>query len=81
MIHNMHQKSKRTLSPDRKVFMYSAHDETVANMLMTLNLFTPHCPPYASTLLIELRIDNSGEYVVTVRDLNAIITQQFSKIT
>lgn len=28
-----------TLSPDRSVWIYSAHDTTVANVLNTLNLF------------------------------------------
>ncbi|KAI4494313.1 hypothetical protein M0802_008996 [Mischocyttarus mexicanus] len=56
MIDHMEKKSKNALIPDRKVWVYSAHDETIANMLMTLNLFDPHCPPYTATILIELRI-------------------------
>lgn len=66
MIENMKLKSKNALRPDRKLWIYSAHDETVANMLMTLNLFEPHCPPYAATLLMELRLNAQKEYVVTV---------------
>lgn len=32
-------KHKKELKPDRNVFIYSAHDTTVANMLNTLKLF------------------------------------------
>ncbi|XP_043491248.1 prostatic acid phosphatase-like [Polistes fuscatus] len=66
MIDHLDKKSKNALIPDRKVWVYSAHDETVANMLMTLNLFDPHCPPYTATILIELRINSKKEYFVTI---------------
>jgi len=33
------QKHKKQLNPDRSVFIYSAHDTTVANLLNTLKLF------------------------------------------
>ncbi|KAL2734139.1 prostatic acid phosphatase-like [Vespula squamosa] len=66
MIDHMEKKSRNALIPDRKVWIYSAHDETVANMLMTLNLFDPHCPPYTATILIELRINSKKEYFVTI---------------
>lgn len=62
----MEEKSRYSLSPNRKLWIYSAHDDTVANMLMTLNLFEPHCPPYTATILIELRVNNENEHVVTV---------------
>lgn len=66
MIDHMEKKSKNALVPDRKVWMYSAHDETIANMLMTLNVFEPHCPPYTATILIELRVNLKDQYFVTV---------------
>lgn len=69
---HMQQKSKHSLIPNRKIWMYSAHDETIANLLMTLNLFEPHCPPYAATLLVELRVNNESEHVVTVSILFSI---------
>lgn len=62
----MVQKSKGILNPDRKLFIYSAHDTTVANMLMALGLFERHCPPYAATILIELRLNSKKQHVVTV---------------
>lgn len=66
MIENMVLKSKNTLTPDRKLWIFSGHDETVANMMNTLGVFEPHCPPYTATLLIELRINNKNDYFVTV---------------
>ncbi|XP_011503445.1 PREDICTED: prostatic acid phosphatase-like isoform X2 [Ceratosolen solmsi marchali] len=63
MIEHMKLKSKHILMPDRKLWIYSAHDETIANMLMTLNLFDPHCPPYTATLLLELRINTKNEHI------------------
>jgi lysosomal acid phosphatase len=66
MIEHMELKSMDALIPDRKLWIYSAHDETIANMLMTLNLFEPHCPPYTATILLELRINTKNEHVVTV---------------
>lgn len=35
----LESKHKKQLSPDRSVFIYSAHDTTIANMLNTLKLF------------------------------------------
>ena len=66
MIDHMEKKSKNALVPDRKVWMYSAHDETIANLLMTLNVFEPHCPPYTATILIELRVNLKDQYFVTI---------------
>lgn len=33
------EKSNGTLSPDRRLWIYSAHDSTIANILNTLGLF------------------------------------------
>lgn len=51
-------KSKHKLKPNRSLWIYSAHDTTIANLLNTLNLFQLHSPPYAATILLEMRIDN-----------------------
>ncbi|CAK9834163.1 Lysosomal acid phosphatase [Anthophora retusa] len=66
MVDHMEKKSKNALTPNRKVWMYSAHDDTLANMLMTLNVFEPHCPPYTAVILIELRVNLRNQYFVTV---------------
>lgn len=51
-------KNKQKLKPNRSLWMFSAHDTTVGNLLNTLNLFHIHSPPYAATILMEMRIDN-----------------------
>lgn len=71
MINHMVKKSQNALKPNRKVWIYSAHDQTVANMLMTLNLFEPHCPPYTAMILIELRINPENQYFVTISYKNS----------
>ncbi|XP_020298442.1 prostatic acid phosphatase-like isoform X2 [Pseudomyrmex gracilis] len=71
MIDHMVKKLQNTLKSNRKIWMYSAHDETVANMLMTLNLFEPHCPPYAAIILIELRTNSNNQYFVTISYKNS----------
>lgn len=40
---------------DRKFLMFSAHDTTIANVLNTMGLFDLHSPPFAATVLFELR--------------------------
>lgn len=45
--------------PNRKMFMYSGHDTTVAPILHTLGVFDIKAPPYASMIIIEL-FDRSG---------------------
>lgn len=49
-------KQKKT---EMKVYMYSAHDTTVAPLLHTLNVFNSLAPPYASLVLVEL-LDRDG---------------------
>lgn len=51
-------KTLKQLIPDRNYWIYSAHDTTVANMLNTLGVFKTlgyHNPPFAATILFELR--------------------------
>ncbi|XP_011700111.1 PREDICTED: prostatic acid phosphatase [Wasmannia auropunctata] len=66
MIDHMALKAQRTLRPDRKLWIYSAHDQTIGNLLMTLDLYEPHTPPYAATVLIELRTNSENQYFVTI---------------
>lgn len=51
------------LSPDRSIWIYSAHDSTIANVLNALGLFQPHFPPYASSIMFELYQTKSDYYV------------------
>lgn len=53
-------KASGKLRPDRSVWVYSAHDTTVANLLNALRLFDLHNPPFAACVLLELRQPKSG---------------------
>lgn len=59
----------------RKFFMYSGHDTTIANILNTLDAFEYHSPPYAATILFELRTLN-GSYFVNILYKNTTIPQK-----
>lgn len=59
-------KTEGSLTPDRNLWIFSAHDTTVANMLNTLDVFKTlgyHNPPYTATILFELMELNDDYYV------------------
>ena len=66
MIKHMVEKEKHQLSPNRSLWIYSAHDSTIANLLNTLGVFERHNPPYTSTVLMELRLKGDA-HLVTVK--------------
>lgn len=61
---HLKQKSNEEL-PKAKVYMYSGHDTTVTMLLRGLGVFNNMSPPYATTVLIELR-NVSNQYFVEV---------------
>ncbi|KAJ8883247.1 hypothetical protein PR048_015088 [Dryococelus australis] len=61
----MQHKVKGTLDPDRLLYIYSAHDQTITNLLQALNVFNGILVPYASAVLVELR-ELHGSYYTTV---------------
>ncbi|GLV43365.1 Acid phosphatase 1 [Carabus blaptoides fortunei] len=74
----MQNKTKKLLVPDRKMWIYSAHDTTVANVLMALGAFEPHCPPYRSMILLELRHSVKLGYYVSAFYKNSSIPRPIS---
>ncbi|EFX74583.1 hypothetical protein DAPPUDRAFT_251804 [Daphnia pulex] len=52
--------------PNRKLFMYSAHDVTVATFLSALNIFNGIQPPYASMVLVELHEPKPNDFYVKI---------------
>uniref|UniRef100_A0A182K0N3 acid phosphatase n=1 Tax=Anopheles christyi TaxID=43041 RepID=A0A182K0N3_9DIPT len=60
MLQRFRSKAKGTLKPNRSVWMYSAHDVTVASLLNALRVFELHNPPFASCILVELRQPTDG---------------------
>lgn len=55
VLDRFNDKINHKLKPSRSLWMYSAHDTTVANLLNTLKVFNAHSPPYAATILLEMR--------------------------
>lgn len=62
----MKDKILNRLSPNVKLWMYSAHDTNVAGLLNSLNVYNNILPPYASAVFIELRKGLNNSFVVTV---------------
>lgn len=48
----------------RKMFLYSGHEATLANLLYSLKVFKPqHVPPYGSTIMFELHKHRQDYYI------------------
>uniref|UniRef100_A0A182NA80 acid phosphatase n=1 Tax=Anopheles dirus TaxID=7168 RepID=A0A182NA80_9DIPT len=60
MLQRFRSKAKGTLKPNRSVWLYSAHDVTVASLLNALRVFELHNPPFASCIMLELRQPTDG---------------------
>ncbi|XP_044741619.1 prostatic acid phosphatase-like isoform X2 [Chrysoperla carnea] len=60
MIERMFSKIHNSLNPNRNMWIYSAHDTTISNVLMGLNLYNFISPPYASALMFELQKRNDS---------------------
>ena len=56
-------KSLGKSKPTQSMWMLSAHDTTVANLLNTLGLFELHNPPFRACVLIELRLIDRNPFV------------------
>ncbi|XP_046387697.1 prostatic acid phosphatase-like [Ischnura elegans] len=83
MMDHFIKKKDGTLSPSqRKLFMYSAHDTTIANLLMTFGLFNPpFSPPYTSTILLELHRSSSDNYYVSLLYKNGTKAEEVIELT
>lgn len=55
VIEHMKRKVNGTLlPPQKKLYLYSGHENNVINILAALNLFKPHVPKYSAGVVIEL---------------------------
>ncbi|XP_014662358.1 PREDICTED: prostatic acid phosphatase-like [Priapulus caudatus] len=61
---------------DEKLFVYSAHDSTVAPFLGVMGVFNGENPPYTATAIVELHEFAEGEFSVKVLYRNATTTTQ-----
>lgn len=50
----------------KKAYFYGGHDINIAGILMTLGIFYPHLPNYASAVNFELHEDDSQQFYVKV---------------
>nr|CAD7587053.1 unnamed protein product [Timema genevievae] len=76
IIANTQAKVNGTLSPDRGLYIYSAHDSNVVDLLQGLDVFNGILVPYASAVMIELR-NKSDEYFITVSYKNSTETDPY----
>lgn len=58
--HSFEHKIDSTGIWGRKFLMFSGHDTTIANVLNAMELFDMHSPPFAATILFELRKRNDN---------------------
>ena len=65
-IANMQKKITKTDPTTTRMFMYSAHDGTVAALLSVLHVFNDIRPPYNSMVISELHQNASGQYYVNL---------------
>jgi lysosomal acid phosphatase len=57
------KKSESKSKPTQSLWIYSAHDTTVANFLNTLRIFEQHNPPFTATVLMELHMINQEPFI------------------
>ncbi|XP_023170853.1 lysosomal acid phosphatase [Drosophila hydei] len=61
ILKKMQNKRKKNLNPDRKIFLYAAHDVTLVNVMNSMGILdqTSKLPEYASALVFELHHSKS----------------------
>lgn len=56
IVDNSKAKANGVLTPqNRKLFLYSGHDTTIAWLFRAMIVFEPHFPPYGAYIVFELR--------------------------
>ncbi|KAJ9598464.1 hypothetical protein L9F63_010860, partial [Diploptera punctata] len=71
LLDDMKNKISCNARKSHKMAVYSAHDSTIANVLMALDVFDPQSPPYRSAVLIELLKDEDNSFFVTINYRNS----------
>lgn len=60
---------------ERKIYLYSGHENNVINILAAMDLFVPHVPKYSAAVIIELHFFKEFELwavkVLYAREVNA----------
>lgn len=79
IITHMKQKKNGILYPNRNLWIYSGHDDTVATLLDTMGVFEHHMPPFTATIMIDLRKNINDEFFVEIHYKNS--TEEPSLLT
>ncbi|CAH1398940.1 unnamed protein product [Nezara viridula] len=66
IITHMKQKRNGILFPNRNLWIYSGHDDTVAALLNTMGVFEQHMPPFTATVMVDLRKNKNNKFFVEV---------------
>lgn len=61
IIDNTKAKERNELNPDRDIFVYSAHDSTIINLLNALGVFDHELPDYGATVTVEGHVTSVGK--------------------
>lgn len=61
-----------------KALIFSGHDTTIANVLNAMGSFEYHSPPYASTILFELRKTSAGHSYINIFYKNTTEAREIS---
>jgi hypothetical protein len=61
-----------------KIFLYSAHEITVAAALFALNVWQPKVPEYSSAVMIELWEHESRFFIKVINASNILINLHHS---
>lgn len=59
VVEHMWAKSEDALN--RKIYLYSGHENNVINVLAALNIFLPHVPKYTAAVIVELHHVQEGD--------------------
>lgn len=72
---------EKNITEERKIMMYSGDDENIVGILKAMNLWSPHIPSEASSLIFELYFDNETEthglrinYYTGIYEENIVLT-------
>lgn len=66
ILENTAAKQNNLLNPDRRMFIYSAHDITLINVLNTLGLSHDLKPDYGAAFIIEAHTVDSAKLEIKV---------------
>ncbi|KAJ8664793.1 hypothetical protein QAD02_006455 [Eretmocerus hayati] len=64
-------RSVKTGESEARLFLYSAHEDTLVALLKVLNIYEPHIPDYANAIVLELH-ETDNRYHIKIQYVNGI---------